>query len=166
MSVAEVHAGARVEGNAYDLVGPLTPKMPTTTPPASVRDWDAKAERRVLWKIDLLLMPVLTFSYGLQFVSDYALIFVCARILTYCLFSWGTRRQYDKFVFSSAAVFGMLNDLHLTTPVPGTNLVSTQRYSTAYAPLSLSTCINESHSCLPARLPSTGATLSACSQLP
>ncbi|GJE90152.1 hypothetical protein PsYK624_062770 [Phanerochaete sordida] len=79
----------------------------SATPPASVRDWDAKAERRVLWKVDLLLMPILTFSYGLQF--------------------------YDKFVFSSAAVFGMLNDLHLTTPVPGTNLVSTQRYSTATA---------------------------------
>ena len=30
---------------------------------------DPKAERRVLWKVDLLLMPILTFSYGLQFVS-------------------------------------------------------------------------------------------------
>jgi hypothetical protein len=35
-------------------------------------------------------------------------------------------------VLSSAAVFGMLADLHLSTPVPGTNLVSTKRYSTAY----------------------------------
>ena len=32
----------------------------------------------------------------------------------------------------------MLDDLHLTTPVPGTNLVSTQRYSTAYAHLLIS----------------------------
>ena len=34
---------------------------------------DPKAERRVLWKVDLLLMPILTFSYGLQFVSIIAL---------------------------------------------------------------------------------------------
>ena len=31
--------------------------------------WDRKAERWVLWKVDLLLMPILTLSYGLQFVS-------------------------------------------------------------------------------------------------
>jgi hypothetical protein len=41
-------------------------------------------------------------------------------------------RQHDKLVFSSAAVFGMLTDLHLSTPVPGTKLVSTKRYFTAY----------------------------------
>ncbi len=40
--------------------------------------------------------------------------------------------QYDKFVFSSAAVFGMIADLDLQTPVPGTKTFSTQRYSTAY----------------------------------
>lgn len=74
--MAEVPAGPCVEGNAYSLAGPLTSKMSTTTPPASVRGWDAKAERRVLWKIDLLLMPILTFSYGLQFVRNHALIFL------------------------------------------------------------------------------------------
>ena len=37
--------------------------------PAAHEGWDATAERRVLWKVDLLLMPILTFSYGLQFVS-------------------------------------------------------------------------------------------------
>lgn len=31
--------------------------------------WDPRDERRVLWKIDVLLMPILTFSYGLQFVG-------------------------------------------------------------------------------------------------
>ncbi|EIN12276.1 MFS general substrate transporter [Punctularia strigosozonata HHB-11173 SS5] len=68
---------------------------------------DHGAHRRLVLKIDLLLMPLLTISYGLQF--------------------------YDKFVFSSAAVFGMLADLDLTTPVPGTTKVSTQRYSNATA---------------------------------
>ncbi|KAG8715266.1 hypothetical protein FRC11_004998 [Ceratobasidium sp. 423] len=32
-------------------------------------DIDLEAERRLLWKIDLLLMPLLTISYGLQYVS-------------------------------------------------------------------------------------------------
>lgn len=36
--------------------------------------WDERAERRVLWKVDLLLMPVLTFSYGLQFVRSNSLL--------------------------------------------------------------------------------------------
>ena len=36
--------------------------------PGAILQWDEKEERRVLWKVDLLLMPVLTISYGLQFV--------------------------------------------------------------------------------------------------
>ncbi|KAI0818858.1 MFS general substrate transporter [Irpex lacteus] len=68
---------------------------------------DAKIERRLVWKVDLILMPIMTLSYGLQF--------------------------YDKLIFSSAAVFGMLEDLQLETPVPGTNEVSSTRYSTASA---------------------------------
>ena len=31
--------------------------------------WDRKDERRLVWKVDLVLMPIMTFSYGLQFVS-------------------------------------------------------------------------------------------------
>lgn len=31
--------------------------------------WDPKDERRLVWKVDLVLMPIMTFSYGLQFVS-------------------------------------------------------------------------------------------------
>ncbi|KAI0083981.1 MFS general substrate transporter [Irpex rosettiformis] len=69
--------------------------------------WDPKVERRLVWKVDLILMPIMTFSYGLQF--------------------------YDKLIFSSAAVFGMLEDLQLETPVPGTNELSSARYSTASA---------------------------------
>lgn len=118
MSAADVVLTARDSADAYPLAS--VDKM--ATPPASVRGWDPKAERRVLWKVDLLLMPVLTISYGLQFVSS------TAHAHHHTLL---TVLQYDKFVFSSAAVFGMLNDLHLTTPVPGTTLVSTQRYSTA-----------------------------------
>ena len=148
MSATEMPVGPRFEENAHDLAGPLTSKMS-----ASVPDWDAKAERRVLWKVDLLLMPILTFSYGLQFVSRVARVF-SASILTDIRLLY---LQYDKFVFSSAAVFGMLNDLHLTTPVPGTNLVSTQRYSTAYAPLSFSRASLYSPISV-ARPPSTGVT--------
>jgi hypothetical protein len=52
-------------------------------------------------------------------------------------------------VFSSAAVFGMLVDLYLCTSFPETNLVSTKRYSTAYAHLSIlyfiSTCTLINH---------------------
>jgi hypothetical protein len=93
-----------------------------------VDEHERVAEERVLVrKIDVLLMPLFTILYGLQFVHDafYSLgsILVCADMLL---------RQYEKLVFSSAAVFGMLADLHLSTPVPGTNLVSTKRYSTAY----------------------------------
>ncbi|KAK0448770.1 major facilitator superfamily domain-containing protein [Armillaria borealis] len=43
------------------------------------------AERKLVWKIDLILMPVLTVAYGLQF--------------------------YDKAVLGSASVFGIIEDL-------------------------------------------------------
>jgi hypothetical protein len=79
-------------------------------------------KRRLLWKVDMLLMPIMTFSYGLQYVSNAPISKQSAYNVPY---------QYDKFVFSSAAASGMLADLHLTTPVPGTKLFSTHRYSTA-----------------------------------
>ena len=63
------------------------------------------SERRLLFKIDLLLMPIMTIAYGLQF--------------------------YDKAILSSASIFGILTDLELSTPIPGTNQTSLQRYSTA-----------------------------------
>ncbi|KIY67143.1 MFS general substrate transporter [Cylindrobasidium torrendii FP15055 ss-10] len=62
-------------------------------------------ERRVVRKIDLLLMPVLTVAYGLQF--------------------------YDKAVLGSASVFGIIDDLGLSTTING--VTSTKRYSTANA---------------------------------
>jgi hypothetical protein len=88
---------------------------------------EAAVERRLLWKIDALLVPLLTVSYGLQFVR--------LSVRTHCRASDDARLKYDKFVFSSAAVFGMLADVHLSTPVPGTKLVSTKRYSTACVPI-------------------------------
>ncbi|KAI0684268.1 MFS general substrate transporter [Cytidiella melzeri] len=69
--------------------------------------WDPKTERRLVWKVDLILMPIMTLTYGIQF--------------------------HDKLVFNSASVFGMIQDLGLETPVPGTNTFSTRRYSTAAA---------------------------------
>jgi hypothetical protein len=44
-----------------------------------------KGERRLLWKIDLLLMPLMIVSLGLQY--------------------------YDKAALGSAAAFGILGDL-------------------------------------------------------
>lgn len=44
-------------------------KSSNTTLPSADGEVDRLAERRVLWKVDLLLMPIMTVSYGLQFVS-------------------------------------------------------------------------------------------------
>ncbi|KAI3483181.1 hypothetical protein L1887_53961 [Cichorium endivia] len=54
----------------------------------------AVSERRLLWKIDLLLMPLMTIAYGLQF--------------------------YDKAILASASIFGILKDLELSVVHPGT----------------------------------------------
>ena len=61
------------------------------------------SERRLLLKIDLLLMPLMTIAYGLQF--------------------------YDKAILGSASIFGILNDLDLKTMSNGQT--SLTRYSTA-----------------------------------
>ncbi|KAL1405363.1 hypothetical protein Q8F55_008994 [Vanrija albida] len=62
-------------------------------------------ERRLLWKVDLILMPILTITLGLQY--------------------------YDKAALSSAAAFGILKDLGLATTHNG--VTSTARYATASA---------------------------------
>ena len=46
-------------------------------------------ERRLKWKIDLILMPLMFIAYGLQY--------------------------YDKAIFGNAAVFGLLSDMNLTS---------------------------------------------------
>ncbi|ORY27486.1 major facilitator superfamily domain-containing protein [Naematelia encephala] len=62
-------------------------------------------EKRVVRKVDWLLMPILTITLGLQY--------------------------YDKAVLGNAAVFGIIKDLDLSTTVNG--VTSTKRYSTATA---------------------------------
>ncbi|KAG9113184.1 hypothetical protein FRC07_007806 [Ceratobasidium sp. 392] len=74
---------------------------------AAEEDIDPEAERRLLWKIDLLLMPLLTVSYGLQY--------------------------YDKAIFSSASVFGLLEDMDLIVTSGNPPVASTTRFSTATA---------------------------------
>ncbi|KAG8772676.1 hypothetical protein FRC12_002943 [Ceratobasidium sp. 428] len=74
---------------------------------AAESDIDPEAERRLLWKIDLLLMPLLTVSYGLQY--------------------------YDKAIFSSASVFGLLEDMDLIVTSGNPPVASTTRFSTATA---------------------------------
>ncbi|GAA5820283.1 hypothetical protein JCM10212_000398 [Sporobolomyces blumeae] len=65
-------------------------------------------ERAVVRKIDWILMPLLTISFGLQY--------------------------YDKAVLNSASIFGIIKDLGLSTTTideSGRKVVSTLRYSTA-----------------------------------
>ncbi|GAA6019306.1 hypothetical protein JCM10207_001255 [Rhodosporidiobolus poonsookiae] len=66
------------------------------------------AEKRVVRKLDCILMPVLLISFGLQYL--------------------------DKAVMGSAAVFGLIKDLDLSTThvnAAGKTVTSTLRYSTA-----------------------------------
>lgn len=79
---------------------------PTYSPAMATHSLTDKQQRRCLWKLDILLMPILTVSYGLQF--------------------------YDKAVLGGASVLGIIEDLGLSTTTP-TGAVSTIRYSTATA---------------------------------
>ncbi|PWY98134.1 MFS general substrate transporter [Testicularia cyperi] len=77
-----------------------------TAPSAAAGAAAVPSERRLLWKIDLLLMPLMTIAYGLQF--------------------------YDKAILSSASIFGILPDLHLSVVHPGPPAkTSLERYSVA-----------------------------------
>ncbi|GAA5832926.1 hypothetical protein JCM3766R1_000359 [Sporobolomyces carnicolor] len=73
------------------------------------KEVQVEEERRVVRKLDLILMPLLTISFGLQY--------------------------YDKAVLGSASIFGIIKDLGLSTttvnPETGKAVVSTLRYSTA-----------------------------------
>ncbi|EUC67298.1 MFS general substrate transporter [Rhizoctonia solani AG-3 Rhs1AP] len=108
------------------MAQPDSPERSNATPEASIYDKDAaavfladlnvqdqgseidpEAERRLLRKIDLLLMPLLTISYGLQY--------------------------YDKAIFSSASVFGLLQDMDLIITSGNPPVSSTTRFSTATA---------------------------------
>ncbi|WVQ94140.1 hypothetical protein IAU59_001218 [Kwoniella sp. CBS 9459] len=64
-----------------------------------------EAERRVVRKIDIILLPIMLVTYGLQY--------------------------YDKSVLGTAAVYGILKDLDLTRTING--VTYTTRYSTATA---------------------------------
>ncbi|OCF37930.1 allantoate permease [Kwoniella heveanensis BCC8398] len=65
----------------------------------------AKAERKVVRKIDFILLPIMLVTYGLQY--------------------------YDKNTLSTAILYGMLDDLDLTRTVNGVTYLT--RYSTAAA---------------------------------
>ncbi|GAA5991234.1 hypothetical protein JCM11641_004028 [Rhodosporidiobolus odoratus] len=92
----------------------------TTTESSAIEPVDAKlaedeelrrTEKRLVRKLDMILMPILLVSFGLQY--------------------------WDKAVFGNAAVFGLLKDLDLSTthinPETGKAVVSTLRYSNATA---------------------------------
>ncbi|WVW85618.1 hypothetical protein I302_107656 [Kwoniella bestiolae CBS 10118] len=65
----------------------------------------AKAEKKVVRKIDFILLPIMLITYGLQY--------------------------YDKNTLSTAILYGMLEDLDLTTTKNGVTYLT--RYSTAAA---------------------------------
>ncbi|GAA5827780.1 hypothetical protein JCM5353_006415 [Sporobolomyces roseus] len=85
-----------------------SPTIPQTGH-GEAQDPQSLAEKRVVRKVDLLLMPLLTISFGLQY--------------------------YDKAVLGSASIFGIIKDLGLSTSSidseTGKTVVSTLRYSTA-----------------------------------
>ncbi|KAK8844791.1 hypothetical protein IAR55_006641 [Kwoniella newhampshirensis] len=64
-----------------------------------------EVERKVVRKIDALLLPIMLITYGLQY--------------------------YDKAVLGTAAVYGIIKDLHLSQTING--VTYTTRYSTATA---------------------------------
>ncbi|BGP49813.1 hypothetical protein JCM10450v2_005718 [Rhodotorula kratochvilovae] len=94
----------------------MLPLEATTNDPAAVKPGEGAeerqrqtlAERRLVRKVDWLLMPVLLCAAGLQY--------------------------YDKAVLGSAAIFGIIKDLGLSTThvdAAGKTVTSTLRYSTA-----------------------------------
>ncbi|OCF34903.1 allantoate permease [Kwoniella heveanensis BCC8398] len=84
-------------------VASSTASVPTPTADELARL--REAERRVVRKIDILLLPIMLVTYGLQY--------------------------YDKSVLGTAAVYGILKDLDLTRTING--VTYTTRYSTATA---------------------------------
>ncbi|SCV73869.1 BQ2448_6299 [Microbotryum intermedium] len=84
--------------------GGLRPQSSSSEEPDELAQALEKSlEKKVLRKIDLLLMPILTMTIGLQY--------------------------YDKAVLNSASLFGIIRDLHLSTTRNG--VTSTLPYSTA-----------------------------------
>lgn len=72
---------------------------------------DPKQERKLLWKLDLLLMPIMTITVGLQYYDKGVCVCVCALI-----FRRGSQADdRSPALLSSAIVFGALQDLDLRT---------------------------------------------------
>ncbi|GAA5822235.1 hypothetical protein JCM11251_006271 [Rhodosporidiobolus azoricus] len=89
-------------------------KDPAATTPqesAMVEQDRTAQEKRIVRKLDFLLLPILLISFGLQY--------------------------WDKAVMGSAAVFGLIRDMDLSRthidPETGRTITSTLRYSTASA---------------------------------
>ncbi|GJN92671.1 hypothetical protein Rhopal_005706-T1 [Rhodotorula paludigena] len=99
----------------------MLPLEASTNDPAAAKPGDGhedklrqtRAERRLVRKVDLVLMPVLLFSVGLQYLDKASV----------------------AAVLGSAAIFGIIKDLGLSTthvdPNTGRTVTSTLRYSTA-----------------------------------
>lgn len=72
-----------------------------TIVPENAQPWDKNLERRIVRKIDFILLPIMFIGYSLVY--------------------------YDKAILGGAAVFGITTDLHLRVLVPDTK---PPRYST------------------------------------
>lgn len=130
----------------------VAPEAETVAPDEHGRNaalTDAAEERRLVRKVDWILLPVLLSVVGAcSSCTDVGSLhrnrFPRLGVLTRAFRLFRSRRQrlglsglqyYDKAVLGSAAIFGILKDLHLTTtrvdPTTGEAVVSTLRYSTA-----------------------------------
>jgi hypothetical protein len=133
-------------------------ELGTATPNALGPDaalTDAAEERRLVRKVDWILLPVLLSVVGTYILALHNSLRESSgsvssenavgtqkaddsdhlSLLTQPLDGTTGLQYYDKAVLGSAAIFGILKDLHLTTthtdPTTGKAVVSTLRYSTA-----------------------------------
>ncbi|KAK4330274.1 Major facilitator superfamily domain-containing protein [Rhodotorula toruloides] len=126
------------------LPPPDAQHAPPADTPAIVEKSDEEAaavaavdEKRLLRKLDFLIMPILLIIVGLQYYApppSSALSFACHPSAAVPPFLWLTY-TLSQAVLNSAAIFGIIPDLHLSTthidPTTGKKIVSTLRYSTA-----------------------------------
>jgi hypothetical protein len=102
MVMAENQTSFHHVGDAYAGMNPRKNTAINTPAMSLSQQLDPHAERQVLWKIDLLLMPILTFSYGLQFVSVVVLECIITVLIIIALCEISTTSLYSAQLQFSA----------------------------------------------------------------
>ncbi|BGO93168.1 hypothetical protein NBRC10512_007581 [Rhodotorula toruloides] len=99
-------------------------------------------EKKLLRKLDFLMMPILLIIVGLQYYDKVNFASHSSSAFSFRLASGSPSAAFSSLtwipkqaVLNSAAIFGIIPDLHLSTthidPATGKKIVSTLRYSTA-----------------------------------